>query len=301
VRTDGLTHLSYLIGDRSSGHAAVIDPRRDVEVYLDLARQHHLTITHAVETHIHADFVSGSRALAACTGTAKVAVSAEGDAHYGFTHEPPGCSTRRCPSPWCCRATGTWPRSCASSSGWASPGSPAASKGGMEAWATAGLPMQTLAQLPVQELNTLPPPRDFDLLDVRTPREWDEGHLPGARYLFLGDLPEKLRNLDPGRPVVVYCASGYRSSLAASLLQATGFRQVWNVPAATPPGRPPSSRSSSRPTPTEKCPTRIADPPRKSWLGVTISWCLWQMAFHGGERPAGKGCRRRTPFPPLTR
>ena len=88
VRTDGLAHLSYLIGDRSSGHAAVIDPRRDVDVYVELARKHGLTITHAVETHIHADFVSGSRELAARTGTARVHVSAEGGAHYGFAHEP---------------------------------------------------------------------------------------------------------------------------------------------------------------------------------------------------------------------
>src|SRR6516165_2748283 len=88
VRTDGLAHLSYLIGDRSSGRAAVIDPRRDVDVYLELARQHRLTISHILETHIHADFVSGSRELAARTGTAKVYVSVEGGAHYGFAHEP---------------------------------------------------------------------------------------------------------------------------------------------------------------------------------------------------------------------
>jgi len=82
----------------------------------------------------------------------------------------------------------------------------------------------------VQELNELLPPRDFQLLDVRSPREWDGGHLPGARYLFLGDLPERLRDLKPDKPVVVYCASGYRSSLAASLLQASGFSNVRNVP-----------------------------------------------------------------------
>jgi hydroxyacylglutathione hydrolase len=58
VRTDGLAHLSYLVGERSTGRAAVIDPRRDVEVYLELAREHRLAITHAVETHIHADFIS---------------------------------------------------------------------------------------------------------------------------------------------------------------------------------------------------------------------------------------------------
>jgi hydroxyacylglutathione hydrolase len=103
-------------------------------------------------------------------------------------------------------------------------------QGGMEAWVTAGLPVEGLAQLPVQELNDRLPPRDFQLLDVRTPHEWDEGHLPGARYLFLGDLRQKLTDLDRDRPVVVYCATGYRSSLAASLLQASGFRKVENVP-----------------------------------------------------------------------
>ena len=82
----------------------------------------------------------------------------------------------------------------------------------------------------MQELNQLLPARDIQLLDVRTPREWDEGHLPGARYLFLGQLAEKFRDLDPDKPVAVYCASGYRSSLAASLLQAGGFKQVKNVP-----------------------------------------------------------------------
>jgi len=103
-------------------------------------------------------------------------------------------------------------------------------KGGMDAWVTAGLSVQGLAQLPVQGLNKLPPPRDFQLLDVRTPHEWDEGHIPSARYLFLGELSQKLKALDRDKPVVVYCASGYRSSLAASLLQANGFSKVRNVP-----------------------------------------------------------------------
>lgn len=88
VFTPGVAHLSYLIGDKATGRAAVIDPRRDVEVYLDLAAKHHLTITHAIETHIHADFVSGSRELADRTGTAKVYVSVEGGAHCDFDHQP---------------------------------------------------------------------------------------------------------------------------------------------------------------------------------------------------------------------
>jgi rhodanese-related sulfurtransferase len=98
------------------------------------------------------------------------------------------------------------------------------------AWVTAGLPTRKLTQLPVQELSKLLPARDLQLLDVRTPHEWDEGHLPGAHYLFLGDLPKKIWDLNPDKPVVVYCASGYRSSLAATLLQAIGFKRVQNVP-----------------------------------------------------------------------
>jgi hydroxyacylglutathione hydrolase len=439
VRTDGLAHLSYLIGDRSSGRAAVIDPRRDVDVYLELARQHRLTITHAVETHIHADFVSGSRELAARTGTARIHVSAEGGARYGFAHQPlydgarvelgavtltavhtPGHTPEHLAylattngNPWgffsgdflfadsvgrpdllgaaqtpglaralfrslrtalaplpdavplypahgagspcganICDRQSTVGRECRNNpalqftdeaaftdwvlrtappmpryyprmkrinaqgpevlnglpavewlgprefrrrlaagdvqlidnrtmlgfggghiagawnigprpelslwAGWMlDPAKPIALvlprdgdlpevlrqflrvgftdfagclRGGMEAWVTAGLPMLGLAQVPVQELNKRLPPRDFQLLDVRTPSEWDAGHLAGARYLFLGDLPARLRGLNPVAPVVVYCASGYRSSLAASLLQASGFRNVRNVP-----------------------------------------------------------------------
>ena len=68
VKTEGLAHLSYLLSDGRSGVCAVIDPRRDVGAYLALAAQHQLRITHILETHIHADFVSGSRELAAQTG-----------------------------------------------------------------------------------------------------------------------------------------------------------------------------------------------------------------------------------------
>jgi uncharacterized membrane protein YeaQ/YmgE (transglycosylase-associated protein family) len=58
---DGISQLSYLIGDDAQGIAAVIDPRPDVEAYLETARQREVSITHVFETHIHADFMSGSR------------------------------------------------------------------------------------------------------------------------------------------------------------------------------------------------------------------------------------------------
>ncbi|HEY2981927.1 MAG TPA: rhodanese-like domain-containing protein [Anaerolineales bacterium] len=61
-----LAHASYLIG--SEGEAAVVDPQRDVEIYLEEARQQGLAIRHVIETHLHADFVSGHRELAARAG-----------------------------------------------------------------------------------------------------------------------------------------------------------------------------------------------------------------------------------------
>ena len=61
-----LAHASYLVG--SEGIAAVIDPQRDVDIYIEAARQHGWEIQHIIETHLHADFVSGHHELAERTG-----------------------------------------------------------------------------------------------------------------------------------------------------------------------------------------------------------------------------------------
>jgi hydroxyacylglutathione hydrolase len=442
VKTEGLAHLSYLLGDPGSGKAIVIDPRRDVDVYLELARKHNLKITHVVETHIHADFVSGSRELAHRSETAEIYVSAEGGARYGFPHQPlhdgdhiqvgdiiltalhtPGhtpehlsfvaanrsqidhpwglfsgdflfadsvgrpdllgaentdrlakqlfhslqtalkklddslrlypahgagspCGANICDrqstlgyerhhnpalqftdedkfiawvletappipryysrmkkvnaqGPELLKGTASIPSLKAKAfqkavqsgkaqlldnrhmlafggghiagtlnigpkpdlslwAGWML--DPESSillvltrdtdlaevvhqlarvgftkfegylHGGMDAWITDGLPLQTLPQMTVHDLKEALPPRDLQVVDVRTPTEWEGGHVPGARYLFLPELAEKLDKLDKNRPVVTYCASGYRSSIAASLLQAKGFAKVYNTP-----------------------------------------------------------------------
>jgi glyoxylase-like metal-dependent hydrolase (beta-lactamase superfamily II)/rhodanese-related sulfurtransferase len=65
---DCLSQASYLIGDETTGRAVVVDPRRDVDVYLTEAAQHGLRIDRVIETHIHADFLSGHLELAATTG-----------------------------------------------------------------------------------------------------------------------------------------------------------------------------------------------------------------------------------------
>ena len=67
---DCLSQASYLVGDEGTGRAVVVDPRRDVEMYLEDAAAHGLRIERVIETHIHADFLSGHLELAAKTGAA---------------------------------------------------------------------------------------------------------------------------------------------------------------------------------------------------------------------------------------
>jgi glyoxylase-like metal-dependent hydrolase (beta-lactamase superfamily II)/rhodanese-related sulfurtransferase len=67
---DCLSQASYLVGDERTRRAVVVDPRRDVEIYLDDADAHGLRIERVIETHIHADFLSGHLELAAKTGAA---------------------------------------------------------------------------------------------------------------------------------------------------------------------------------------------------------------------------------------
>lgn len=82
-----LAQASYLIGCQAKGEAIVIDAKRDIDTYLQIAQENNLTITHITETHIHADFLSGSRELAKATG-AKMYLSDEGgeDWQYQFPH-----------------------------------------------------------------------------------------------------------------------------------------------------------------------------------------------------------------------
>ena len=84
-----LAQASYLIGCGATGEALVIDPNRDVEPYIKAAEAEGVRITHVTETHIHADYLSGSRELAARTG-ATLHLSDEGDKDwkYGFMNDP---------------------------------------------------------------------------------------------------------------------------------------------------------------------------------------------------------------------
>jgi hydroxyacylglutathione hydrolase len=437
--TEGIAQLSYLVGDDDNGAAAVIDPRADVDIYVKAARKYKLSITHVFETHIHADFVSGARELAARTG-AGIYLSKEGGARYGFEHESikdgdtfefgsvrmtcrftPGHTPEHMSyllaekdnpdKPWSVlsgdslfvssagrpdllgedqseklanqlfdtlrdfylrladhvllypghghgspcgadigdrlvgsigyerftnkflqiedrkafveyalstapptpryyprmkqvnaegpKVLGTLPtvpglppdrfkkahesgrnvlvdtRSMLAFGGGHIPGAlnigsrPELSiwagwmldpkqpillvldedseledvvalfvrtghihfagylVGGMKAWDNAGLPLAKVPQMTVHEL------KDADggqILDVRAPSEWQDGHVPGAEHHFLPELRQHARSLDRNKRTIVYCDSGYRASLGASVLQAEGFREVHNVP-----------------------------------------------------------------------
>ena len=83
--TDHLAQASYLVGCQQTGEALVVDPTRDLDQYLNLAAREGLRITAVTETHIHADFVSGARALAARTG-ARLYLSGAGPAAWQYAY-----------------------------------------------------------------------------------------------------------------------------------------------------------------------------------------------------------------------
>jgi len=87
VYDETLAQASFVIGDLNTKEAIVIDPKRDIDTYLEIAKTNNLNITKVAETHIHADFLSGSRELAAVTD-AELFLSDEGgtDWQYQFPH-----------------------------------------------------------------------------------------------------------------------------------------------------------------------------------------------------------------------
>lgn len=70
---------------------------------------------------------------------------------------------------------------------------------------------------------------NYTLLDVRQPREYEENRIPGATLIPLPQLSDRLRELDPEKPVLAYCAIGGRSRAAAQLLAGQGFKEVYNL------------------------------------------------------------------------
>lgn len=101
--------------------------------------------------------------------------------------------------------------------------------GGLAAWKRAGLPMGTVAQITPQELERQLQSREMQVLDVRREPEWEAGHIEGAAWWPLDNFRVSPPEIDHEMALAVHCKGGYRSMIAASLLQRAGFRRVLNV------------------------------------------------------------------------
>ena len=99
--------------------------------------------------------------------------------------------------------------------------------GGMQAYRTTGRPLEHLRAMTVQEAGDRL--GEFHLLDVRQPGEWSSFHAPDAQFITGAELPDRLREVPHDRRVLVTCGSGYRSSVAASLLVRAGHDNVANL------------------------------------------------------------------------
>jgi hydroxyacylglutathione hydrolase len=138
-------------------------------------------------------------------------------------------------------------------------------RGGLRAWADAGQAVEPGASLTVAQLERTLGGSQVErplVIDVRQPSEYDAGHVPGSVHIGAGDLPNRLAELPHDRPLVTICASGYRSSVAASLLRQAGFRDVsWvadGVPAWEACGGPIERGGATREDEREATPTGAA-------------------------------------------
>ncbi len=101
--------------------------------------------------------------------------------------------------------------------------------GGMAGWIDSGKPFARTTQLSVHEVaaavgGELIP--QVLILDVRSQGEWQSGHIAGAKHIMLGDLPKRMGELPTDVPIITVCGSGYRSSIAASLLERHGLQRI---------------------------------------------------------------------------
>jgi hydroxyacylglutathione hydrolase len=101
---------------------------------------------------------------------------------------------------------------------------------GMTSWQNAGFELAHVRQWTVHELDRHRQDEGLVVLDVRSDEEWAEGRVPGARHIYVPRLEEHLGEIDRGKAVVAYCGTGFRASIAASLLKRKGFHEAIIVP-----------------------------------------------------------------------
>lgn len=96
-------------------------------------------------------------------------------------------------------------------------------------WKQFFTPVKSLDALSAKKLMDELAAEEFDLVDVRQPKEYESGHIPGAKLIPLPDLNKRISDIDSDKVTVVYCAVGGRSRAAAQILAGKGFKKVMNL------------------------------------------------------------------------
>jgi hydroxyacylglutathione hydrolase len=102
-------------------------------------------------------------------------------------------------------------------------------KGGFKTWLLAGYPVAHVPQISTMELQQRLANNKIVVVDVRNPNEWRNGHIAGAKHMPAGEIQRRATELPKEKPIHVICGSGYRSSLATSILRREAFPDVTNV------------------------------------------------------------------------
>jgi hydroxyacylglutathione hydrolase len=103
--------------------------------------------------------------------------------------------------------------------------------GGIESWYNAGLPLESLPLLSAHQLKSmLDRGEELLILDTRGQEEWESGHIKGALHIYVGHLEQRLTEVPRDKPVAVYCRTGHRAGLGASILLRAGYPVVYNFP-----------------------------------------------------------------------
>lgn len=103
-------------------------------------------------------------------------------------------------------------------------------KGGIEGWYNTGFAVEHLQLLTVQELKAkIDRGEELTILDDRAQAEWEEGHIKGAKHVYVGHIQERMVDIPKDKPVAVICNVGHRAGLGASILLREGFREVYSV------------------------------------------------------------------------
>jgi hydroxyacylglutathione hydrolase len=98
---------------------------------------------------------------------------------------------------------------------------------GLHAWEVSGRGYDRIPAVQAKELVLrIQEKEDFTLLDVRKAEEYQQGRLPDALHIYLGDLPDRLQEIPRDRPITTFCGSGARAIIAASILKRNGFEHV---------------------------------------------------------------------------